>query len=654
MERRDFLKQGVAATGGLVVLGAVAPAVSAAAQPRSAVAKPRPPHGSDTGDDIVIADFESEDWGAWTVEGTAFGAGPARGAQLLAQLQIGGYRGNGVATSKAAGDGPTGTLTSPAFTIQRRYIAFAIGGGDYERVTCLDLVVDGEVVRSATGRSTLNSVPGQVNDLCAPASWGVGEFAGRAAHLRIVDEATGDWGHVNVDHVVQTDSPERLPVVTQPLYAETHRPRFHFTARLWTMDRLDPTMRQEGWLNDLNGLIRYDGEYHLFAQRWNKCWLHAVSTDLVHWTELPPAFFEESLGSGVQSGTCVVDRGNTSGLSPNADNPAMVAFWARDDNASQCLSYSLDHGRTWTLYAHNPVLVHGERDPMVFWYAPGGHWVMMLYDNGQYVILTSPNLLNWTDTGNTVPNSFECPDFFQLPLDGDTDQMRWVLIRGNGYYSVGTFDGVRFTEQTDQFLGDSGPNFYATQTWADDVDGRRVQAAWMRGGVYPDMPFNQQVTFPCELTLHSTPDGPRVFRSPIGEIATLHDDEQTWSATTLRAGQAWDLGESGDLFHITMTVDIPDGATLTFTLRGVPLVLTRGTVACGTDPQPVSGPLRTVEVLLDRTSVESFANEGEVSISRCYLPEDTGLSLSAAGGAVTIGSLTVWTLTSAWTGQAAV
>jgi sucrose-6-phosphate hydrolase SacC (GH32 family) len=450
--------------------------------------------------------------------------------------------------------------------------------------------------------------------------------------------------------VLLTDNPERLPVTTQPLYQETHRPRFHFTARQWTMDRLDPYMRQEGWLNDLNGLVYYDGEYHLFAQRWNKCWVHAVSTDLVHWTELPPAFFEESLNTGVQSGTCVIDYGNTSGLSPNKANPPMVAFWARNDNSSQCLSYSLDHGRTWTPYPHNPVLVHPERDPDVFWYEPGQHWVMMLYGNGQYDVLTSPNLLDWTDTGHSVPNSFECPDFFQLPLDGDQRQLKWVLVRGNGNYSVGSFDGVQFTEETDQFVSDAGPNFYATQTWGNTVGGRRVQAAWMRDGRYPDMPFNQQVTFPCELTLHSTPAGPRLLRAPITEIATLHERANTWPKHTLRSGETWDLQESGDLLHLTMTVTIPTAATLTVTLRGAPVVLTAETMASGTAPQPVSDSVRTVEILLDRTSVECFANQGEVSISRCFLPDTSGLTLTATGGPVVVDALTVFPLKSIWSG----
>ncbi len=446
-----------------------------------------------------------------------------------------------------------------------------------------------------------------------------------------------------MDHTPQSQTP-------QPLYQEKYRPQFHFTARQWTEHRLNPGMRQEGWVNDLNGLVYYDGEYHLFAQRWNRCWLHAISSDLVHWTELEPAFWEESQDSGVQSGNSVIDYANTSGLSPDPVNPAMVAFWSRNDNRSHCLSYSLDHGRTWTHYASNPILVYPERDPMVFWHAPGQHWVMVMYGEGEYHLFTSQNLLSWTPVGQPIPDSYECPDLFELAIDGDPSQMKWVLVRGNGKYSVGSFDGTDFKEETAQIDSDAGPNFYATQSWGNTEtgDGRRIQCAWMRGGEYPDMPFNQQITFPCELTLRTTPNGLRLFRNPIPEIATLHLHEATWPDYALAANEILVLNETGELFHIKLTVSIPEGAGLTLGIRGVPVVLTHDTVACGTEPQMVSGELKTLEILVDRTSIETFANGGEVSISKCFLPNAEGLSLTATGGTVTIDSLTVYELASAW------
>ncbi|BDI30740.1 2,6-beta-D-fructofuranosidase [Capsulimonas corticalis] len=588
----------------------------------------------------MIGEFEGVDFGGWTTTGTAFGSGPALGARL-GELEIQGAHGNGAASSELAGDGPTGTLTSPAFKISRRYLSFVIGGGRYEHSACLNLIVDGKVVRSATGANS---------DRLMPVSWDVRKFLGREAQVQIEDEASGDWGHVNVDHILQTDQPERMPVTTQALYQETYRPQFHFTARQWTEDRLNPGMREEGWLNDLNGLVYYDGEYHLFAQRWNKCWVHAVSRDLIHWTELEPAFWEEHLDSGVQSGNCVVDYANTSGLSPDKATPPMVAFWSRNDNRSHCITYSLDHGRTWKFYDKNPVLVAPERDPMVFWHASTHKWVMVMYGNDQYHIFTSPNLLDWTDEKHPIPNSFECPDMFEMPLDGDKARMKWVLIRGNGKYSVGEFDGSEFHEETPQLDSDGGPNFYATQSWGNTEtgDGRRIQAAWMRGGVYPDMPFNQQVTFPRELTLRTTPSGPRLFREPIREIATLHQHEDKWTNLALKPGEDLPLHTSGDLFHINMNVAIPEGAALTLNVRGVPLILTHNAIACETTPQTVQGALTFVEVLIDRTSIEVYANHGEASTSTCFLPNDSGLSLKAAVETVSLPSISVFPLNSVW------
>jgi sucrose-6-phosphate hydrolase SacC (GH32 family) len=590
-------------------------------------------------DDFVFADFEDNAFTGWAVQGDAFSKGPAQGDEPT-HLEIENWRGNGVASSERDGDGPTGTLTSPTFTINRRYITFLVGGGAYEFGTCVTLIIDGKVVRMATGADS---------DRLKWVTWDVGQWMQRATQIQLLDTAQGRWGHINVDQITFTDKPETMPLEAMPLYQETHRPQFHFTARQWTQTRLNPGMRQEGWINDLNGLIYYDGEYHLFAQRWAKCWLHAVSRDLIHWEELQPAFWEEEEGSGVQSGTCVIDYANTSGLSPDKNTPPMVAFWSRFDNRSQCLSYSLDKGRTWKRYEKNPLFIHAERDPKVFWHEPSKKWVMMMYGDGKYHILTSPNLLDWHDENNPIPNSYECPDFFELPLDGDVKQKKWVLVRGNGKYSIGTFEGTKFSEETPQYESDGGPNFYATQSWAnvETGDGRRIQTAWMRGGQYPDMPFNQQISFPCQLTLRSTPNGPRVFREPIVEIAKLHKSEESWTNLTLHPGDPKQLKAAGDLFHIKANVSIPEGKKLIFRIRGMEVELTNKTVASATPAHQLIGELKNVEILVDRTSIEVFANDGEISLSRCYLPTESGLSVRS-DGAPTFQSLKIYELNSIW------
>jgi levanase/fructan beta-fructosidase len=295
-------------------------------------------------------------------------------------------------------------------------------------------------------------------------------------------------------------------------------------------------------------------------------------------------------------------------------------------------------------------MIYPERDPKVFWYAPGNHWVMLLYGNDQYHVLTSTNLLNWKDEQKPIPRSFECPDIFELPVDGNRAQSKWVLIQGNGQYSIGSFDGIEFKEEAGRFVCDIGPNFYATQTWAntDTGDGRRIQAAWMREPSFPEMPFNQQVSFPCELTLRSTPNGPRLFREPIHEIALLHRGQDTWTNRTLKADEVLPLEPSGRLFHLRAEISIPQGAKLIFNIRGVPVILTSKTIESGTSPAAVAGRIKSVEILIDRASIETFVNHGEISSTRFVLPSENGLSIRAEGGPVTIHSLTIYPLNSAW------
>jgi len=597
------------------------------------------PYGEDN---LPVGNFDGASYAPWTVTGTVFNPGPANGA-LITQLEIQNADG-GVASSEIQGDGPVGTLMSTDFRIERRYISFSIAGGDYERHACLNLLVGGKVVKSATGR---------FSDVLAKASWDVQDYLGQTARIQIVDEAQGSWGHVNVGRIAQTDTPQVMPVDKGTLYGESLRPLTHFTARQFVMDRLNPGMRQEGWLNDLNGMIYYEGEYHMFAQRWNKCWIHAVSTDLVHWTELEPAFWEERLDSAVQSGSCVIDYQNTSGLSSNPATPPMVAFWSRN-SPEHCISYSLDKGRTWTHHTGNPILTFPERDPKVFWYAPGNHWVMMLYGNGQYHIFTSPNLLNWTNQNHPVADAFECPDFFELPVVGNAAVKRWVLVHADGRYSTGAFNGTQFTEETPRvYMDHGGLNFYATQSFENTGtgDGRRIQMAWIRGSDFPNMPFSQQVSFPCELTLHQTPAGLRVFRQPVSETALLHEPGQTWSNLNLAANQQVSLAASGEAYRIKAQVSIPAGSSLVFTLRGFPVTLTSNGMDGGTGSRPVQGQVTSVELLVDRASVESFANAGEVSCTRFFQPGQNGFSVKATGGGATISSMEVYPLKSMWEGQ---
>jgi fructan beta-fructosidase len=591
-------------------------------------------------EDLPVGRIGASDYGDWQAEGKAFGKGPVTG-DLLTKLEIANSGGGPVLSSEVEADSPMGTLSSPEFVISKPYLSYRIGGGDYERHACMDLMIDGKIVKSATGRNS---------DYLLPGTWDVRAWSGKTAVIRVVDEAEGHWGHVNVGRIVQTDTPEVVPIHKGMLYQEALRPQFHFTARQWTMDRLNPGQRQDGWLNDLNGMVYNEGEYHLFAQRWNKCWIHAVSRDLVHWEELEPAFWEEKLDSAVQSGTCVVDYNNTSGLAEDKSNPAMVAFWSRN-SPDHCISYSLDRGRTWKHYESNPVLTFPERDPKVFWYEPGKHWVMVMYGSDNYHVFTSDNLLKWKNEQSTIKDAFECPDFFELPVVGNPSVKKWALIHADGRYSLGTFDGRQFKEETARFLSDrGGHHFYATQSFdnTDKADGRRIQVAWMRGSDFKDMPFSQQVSFPCEITLHETPAGLRLFRQPVKEVELLHGVETRWTEEKMKPGAVVKLAERGECLRIKAEVTVPEGVQLMFNLRGFAVVLSSRTVASGTEACEMQGPVRNIELLVDRGSVETFANSGEFSCTRIFQPSEDGFSLKADGDGVVIRAMSVYELKSIW------
>ena len=210
-------------------------------------------------DEILIADFEGPDYAAWKSTGQAFGPAPARGT-LPGQMHVDGFRGQGLVNSYFQGDGTTGTLTSPEFVIERKYIAFLIGGGKDPEKLALRLLVDGQPVRSATGP---NDRPGG-SELLAPDSWDVSELLGKSAVIQIVDQATGGWGHINVDHLVQTDrKPPGLrnlatsshTVVKTParyiltsVQSASHSPLASFTRSMVTSPRSSPSSPRRRWM----------------------------------------------------------------------------------------------------------------------------------------------------------------------------------------------------------------------------------------------------------------------------------------------------------------------------------------------------------------------------------------------------------------------
>ena len=314
------------------------------------------------------------------------------------------------------------------------------------------------------------------------------------------------------------------PAGADSFYNEANRPQLHFTTK-------------RGWINDPNGLLYYEGEWHLFYQHnpyereWeNMHWGHAVSRDLIHWKELPTALYPDEYGN-MFSGTTVIDYENTSGFGTK-NNPAMVAIYTADnpEREVQCLAFSLDKGRTWTKYVDNPVIDSKEkwgsrdtRDPKVFWYKPINKWVMVLNERDGHSIYNSTNLKDWTFESHII-GFWECPELFELPVDGNENNRLWVMYGASGTYMLGHFNGREFTPVTGKRACGFGA-IYAAQTYNNIPlsDGRRIQIGWDRIE-HPGMPFKGQMSFPTELTLRTTPDGIRLFSSPVKEVDELQSD----------------------------------------------------------------------------------------------------------------------------------
>jgi len=326
------------------------------------------------------------------------------------------------------------------------------------------------------------------------------------------------------------------------VYHETLRSQFHFSSK-------------RGWNNDPNGLMYYEGEYHLFYQHnpygwaWhNMHWGHAVSKDLVHWKELPAALYSDVEGY-MYSGSGAVDFNNTLGFQKGNDK-TLICFYSSNGNhgfipggkMSQSIAFSLDRGHTWTKYQGNPVLpkiTMQNRDPKVIWYKPGKHWVMSLYldkPNESYALFTSEDLINWEMSDEYyIEGSGECPDIFEIPMEGHPGESRWIIWGARGIYKVGSFDGKKFTPESESVRLIWG-NAYAGQTFDNAPDGRRIHIAWMANGNpgQPGMPFNQHMSLPMDFTLTETEQGPRLRANPANEIEiirTIHNLRRAFCKT---------------------------------------------------------------------------------------------------------------------------
>ena len=476
---------------------------------------------------------------------------------------------------------------------------------------------------------------------------------------------------------------------------DTYRPEYHFTP-------------PSNWMNDPNGLVFFDGEYHLFYQYhphstvWGPMhWGHAISTDLVHWQHLPTALYPDERGM-IFSGSAVIDWNNTAGFGKEA----MIAIFTYNNHTydnknrveDQNIAYSTDRGRTWTKYAGNPVVPHPGnltdfRDPKVFWHED--HWVMVLAAGDRVLFYISPDLKKWEPSGSfgggygSTDGVWETPDLFKLTVDSTT-QTRWALTVGVGsgasaggsgtQYFIGHFDGKVFVSENPKEVilwADYGADYYAPQSWSNEPNGRRIMIGWMSNWQYarevPSEGWRGMFSVPREVSLTSTANGVRLVHEPIPELEVLRVKGWHWQNQIVQSGENLLASLTGEAFEIIVEFQVQrsvnsfglhvrrggeERTTIGYNSRSQEVFIDRtksgqsefkdgfaARHAAHLEPEDQTVRLH---IFVDRCSVEVFANDGIITLSDLIYPSPRSLELEffAEGSDVFIKLLDVYPMTS--------
>lgn len=471
---------------------------------------------------------------------------------------------------------------------------------------------------------------------------------------------------------------------------ETYRPVYHHT----------PVY---GWMNDPNGMFYKDGVYHLYFQynpygsMWgNMTWGHSTSTDLTHWTYEGTAIVPDAWGA-IFSGSCVVDKDNTAGFGKGA----VVAFYTSakstpwGDVQSQSMAYSLDNGKTFIKYEHNPILTSTERDfrdPKVFWYAPGKHWVMMLAVGQEMQIYSSGNLKEWKKESSfgamqgAHGGVWECPDLVELPIEG-TKEKKWVLIcnlnpggpfgGSAAQYFVGSFDGKKFVNEspTQTKWLDWGKDNYATVTWSNAPAGRCIALGWMSNWQYannvPTTQYRSANTLARDLTLYRVGGELYLKSKPSPEIKKARAEEKKIPTFEVKGNYevASLLADNKGAYEIEMAIENKGTSKIDFSLmneKGEKVAMyydvvrkqfvmdrsASGIVGFSRDfPAVTVAPVRNTDqihlrLFIDRSSVEAFGEEGEYVMTNLVFPAEpyNRMVFSSDKGSYIVKSMNVYRL----------
>lgn len=471
---------------------------------------------------------------------------------------------------------------------------------------------------------------------------------------------------------------------------ETYRPVYHHT----------PVY---GWMNDPNGMFYKDGVYHLYFQynpygsMWaNMTWGHSTSTDLAHWTYEGTAIVPDAWGA-IFSGSCVVDKDNTAGFGKGT----VVAFYTSakstpwGDVQSQSMAYSLDNGKTFIKYEHNPILTSTERDfrdPKVFWYAPGKHWVMMLAVGQEMQIYSSVNLKEWKKESSfgamqgAHGGVWECPDLVELAVEG-SEEKKWVLIcnlnpggpfgGSAAQYFVGSFDGKKFVNEspTQTKWLDWGKDNYATVTWSNAPAGRCVALGWMSNWQYannvPTMQYRSANTLARDLILYRVGDELFLKSKPSPEIKKARAEEKKIPSFKVTGNYeiASLLADNKGAYEIEMTIENKGASKIDLSLvneKGEKVAMyydiirkqfimdrsASGIVGFSRDfPAVTVAPVRNTDqihlrLFIDRSSVEAFGEEGEYVMTNLVFPAEpyNRMIFSSDKGSYIVKSMNVYRL----------